>query len=418
MAHLERNWDTGIPYKGEANNIELIACSSPELEAIYVAREILKFVRTGGRFKEAAVLMRSLETHHEVIRHVFERYEIPFFLDHRNSVNHHPLVELTRSALRVVCDHWQHDDWFALLKTGLMGVPIDDIHWLENLARENGWTGEMWQTHLPFEGDRSSQLESLRRRLVSPMKTLSQVFSSGTTGPQLSVALQSFWQELGISDSLEKWQAEQSEGSEIHQAVWTQVKEWINSIRLAFPTQALKLEEWIPLLEHGLSNLTVGVVPPAIDQVLVGALDRSRNPDLKLALCIGFNDGVFPKPPETIGLFSEAELKQMDEQDCIVNGRVRDHLAQEQFYGYIACTRARNRLVITFAETDSEGKSSRPSPFVLKIEQLFPNLRRGPFNHQSVESEWQHASEIIPQLLPDSWFDKAMNLTDIQSLLG
>ena len=49
---------------------------------------------------------------------VFRRYGIPFFLDRRESVAHHPLAELTRSALRTVAFDWLHDDWFAALKAG------------------------------------------------------------------------------------------------------------------------------------------------------------------------------------------------------------------------------------------------------------------------------------------------------------
>jgi ATP-dependent helicase/nuclease subunit B len=36
--------------------------------------------------------------------------------------------------------------------------------------------------------------------------------------------------------------------------------------------------------------LTVGVIPPALDQVLIGAIDRSRNPELKLAIVLGLNE--------------------------------------------------------------------------------------------------------------------------------
>jgi ATP-dependent helicase/nuclease subunit B len=48
-------------------------------------------------------------------------------------------------------------------------------------------------------------------------------------------------------------------------------------------------------LEAGLASLTVGVVRFALDQVLIGAIDRSRNPDLKLALVLGLNQRAFSR---------------------------------------------------------------------------------------------------------------------------
>ena len=69
----------------------------------------------------------------------------------------------------------------------------------------------------------------------------------------------------------------------------------------------LALREWLPIVEAGLGALTVGVIPPALDQVLVGTIDRSRNPELQLALVLGLNEGIFPAPPATPVLLSDAE---------------------------------------------------------------------------------------------------------------
>ena len=46
----------------------------------------------------------------------------------------------------------------------------------------------------------------------------------------------------------------------------------------------------VAAIRSGLSSLTVGVIPPALDQVLIGAIDRSRNPELKLAIVLGLNE--------------------------------------------------------------------------------------------------------------------------------
>jgi len=73
--------------------------------------------------------------------------------------------------------------------------------------------------------------------------------------------------------------------------------EWLGSLELAFSAEALPLNDWLPIVEAGLGNLTVGVIPPALDQVLVGAIDRSRNPDLQVVFVLGVNEGVFPAPP-------------------------------------------------------------------------------------------------------------------------
>jgi ATP-dependent helicase/nuclease subunit B len=82
--------------------LRVVICANPEAEATGAAREILRHVHAGGRFRDTAVLLRNLEGHYDALQRVFSRYQIPFFMDRREPVSHHPLPELTRSALRTV----------------------------------------------------------------------------------------------------------------------------------------------------------------------------------------------------------------------------------------------------------------------------------------------------------------------------
>jgi ATP-dependent helicase/nuclease subunit B len=86
------------------------------------------------------VLLRTLDGYHDSIRRVFTRYEIPFFLDRRESVTHHPLAELTRFALRTIAFGWKRDDWLGVLKSGLVHRDETELDQLENEAARS-WMG-------------------------------------------------------------------------------------------------------------------------------------------------------------------------------------------------------------------------------------------------------------------------------------
>jgi ATP-dependent helicase/nuclease subunit B len=79
-------------------SIRIVACRDIETEAAVAAREILRHVRAGGRFRETAVLVRDLDRYYPTLVRTFTRFEIPLFLDRRESVAHHPLAEFTRSV--------------------------------------------------------------------------------------------------------------------------------------------------------------------------------------------------------------------------------------------------------------------------------------------------------------------------------
>src|SRR5208282_2367880 len=170
LRHLEQNWSQMPGSKSESSAISLVVCANPEAEAVLAARAILRFVRHGGRFRDTAVMVRNLDGYHQPLARVFRRYAIPFFLDRRESVTHHPLAELTRSALRTVALDWPHDDWFAALKAGFAPVGEDDIDRLENESLARGWRGGKWLNPLVLSEnlELEKSLERLRQKIVPP----------------------------------------------------------------------------------------------------------------------------------------------------------------------------------------------------------------------------------------------------------
>ena len=55
-------------------SIEMMSCSTPAEEVAWAARIIMRETRErGARYKDIAVLVRSLEDYHDLIRHQFQR---------------------------------------------------------------------------------------------------------------------------------------------------------------------------------------------------------------------------------------------------------------------------------------------------------------------------------------------------------
>ena len=397
-----------------AGAIRLAACANPEAEAAFAARAILKFVhddRAGNRFRDAAVLARSLDGYHKPLERAFRRYGIPFFLDRRESVAHHPLAELTRSALRTVTFDWPHDDWFAALKAGFSPVDETEIDRLENEALARGWHGAKWREPIQIADnpDLEKFLERLREKILPPFQNFGTQlvrWNNKPTGMQLAGALREFWSEMKVESTLERWSLADPEKSSIvhrpssiHQTVREQMKAWLDNAALAFANEALALRDWLPILEAGLANLTVGVIPPALDQVLIGAIDRARNPDLKLALVLGVNEAIFPAAPAAPAILTDADRDEMSRHTGAPGPDLRERLARERYLGYIACTRASEKLIVTFSRHDSEGRALNPSPFIAHLRRILPGLDIEESIGDIKLAEAEHVSEIAPSLM-------------------
>jgi len=386
LAHLEAHWTDLKPFAGEVGStLRAVRCPNQEAEVILAAREVIRHVRQGGRYREISVMVRNLEDYHHHFQRIFPRYGIPCFLDRRESVSHHPLAELTRSALRVVAFRWQHEDWFAALKTGLVPAVDTEVDRLENEALARGWVGATWQSPIKIPGDAAltEWVASVVKRLLPPFQKLDAALGLGqqqSNGAQLAAALAGFWRDLRVEAQLQKWASvETSQNSESfpaasHTTVWEQLQQWLENLQMGFAADALSLREWLPILEAGLASLSIGVIPPALDQVLVGAIDRSRNPDLRLALVLGLNEGVFPAPVAAGTLLTDQDRVELERFQVFLGSTARRQLGRERFLAYIACTRARERLVLSCARTDSRGAPLNPSSIMHQIQQLFPAL--------------------------------------------
>ncbi len=349
------------------------------------------------------MLVRQLDGYHQPLARAFRRYGIPFFLDRRESVAHHPLAELTRNALRTVAFDWQNDDWFAALKAGFSPVVETEIDRLENAALEFGWRGQQWRAPLPEEN-----CERLRAIIFPPFESCHAQLTklnSKPTGAQLAEILRRLWRDLEVEPTLARWTHDDEESangqrsSAIHATVWEQMNSWLENLALAFPREPLPLRDWLPILEAGLASLTVGVIPPALDEVLVGAIDRARNPSLKFALLLGVNESVFPAAPAAPVILTPADRDELERQNVALGTSRFDQVSRERYLGYIACTRANEKLALTFARQTAEGKTLNPSPFIAQLQRMFPQLE---VEEGSAALDWrnaEHASELVPLLV-------------------
>ena len=337
---------------------------------------------------------------------------------------HHPLAELTRSALRTVAFDWQHDDWFAALKAGFSTLPErgrpagvkpkpageppallaeTESDWLENAALEFGWRGKKWREPLPDESN-----ERLRKRIFPPFEKFFSALSKVNFQPdgiQLAGALRGLWDALDVEQFLETWSAAEanqpatsSRQPAIHAAVSEQMNSWLDNVALAFPREPLPLRDWLPILDAGLANLTVGVIPPALDEVLVGAIDRARNPDLKFALLLGVNESVFPATPPAPAILTNSDRDELEKENTTLGANRFDQISRERYLGYIACTRASEKLAVTFARQDENGRTLNPSPFIAHLRRVFPELEIQNFSGQAGWSEAEHEIELMPKL--------------------
>ncbi len=378
--------------------VELIELPSRRIEVDYAVARVFGWVQDQARryrYRDVAIIVRDLEPYHDLLTEALEARGIPFFIDRRRPIAHHPLVELLRAAAAMAADDLSLESVRLALKTGLLPIGTEPADELENYLIAHGlsgsgtWRGADWSFAVgsgfvePEDGVTAGttppqQRSSLHHRINETRRAFLRctdrwlAFASAgqaPTGKAWAGAIVEWLEELYVGETLRRWAegAEQDgdlDQAEEHRQVWREFVSFLDDLGFAFAEVTLTTEELADVLGAGLSGITLGLAPPMIDQVLVGSIDRSRHPDIKAAIIVGFNDGVFPKKPSEDSILNDDDREMFRSAGVRVGPPTREGVLDEALLLYTALTRASEALVVTCATADNDGKALRVSPYV------------------------------------------------------
>lgn len=426
LGELEQNlFDpdaAGVEHAAAPVGVRLLELPSRRVEVEYAVSEVVRLVRDAKlrcRYGDIAIIARDLGPYHDLLSAALGARGVPHFVDRRRSTAHHPLVELLRAAVGMGASDMSPDSVRLALKTGLSPLNDSAADALENAIVASGvcgrarWADDARPLVSPValrdakrppsrhELNRIERVEAARRAFLEgfgdwfrflgdPLSTGARPVPGGdqtsaepdTTprrGRDWAAAMFALLESLGVGGKLADWshRAEQHgdlDEAEEHRQVWRDVCSFIDDLGFALADEVLSIDELAEVLEAGLAQLSLGLAPPMLDQVLVGSIDRSRHPELRAVILIGFNDGLFPQPAAEDAILSDDDRATLIDAGVPVLAPAKTRSLEENLLTYIGVTRASERLTVTYATTDDEGKALRPSPYVAALMRACPGL--------------------------------------------
>ncbi|MGE5421802.1 MAG: helicase-exonuclease AddAB subunit AddB [Ignavibacteriales bacterium] len=400
LAHMERGFFVRPrqPWKTECPEIKLVAAHNRRAEVEGAAREILALARDHGyHWRDISILVRDLSHYGDLIEKVFDDLDIPCFIDYKRPVMNHPLIELMLSALAVVNSRWAYAPVFRCLKTDFLGVSREEVDELENYVLAHSIKGGRWTDDKPWqyrrfysigedeeiderETARLDRINDIRYRAVAELAVFESRVKANPGVRGTCAALYQLLEDLQVQAALEKWTDEARTSGDLaasreHAQIYDQVLALLDDMVEAFGEEVLLAETYGKVLESGLESLRLGLIPPGLDQVFVGSLDRSRNPAVRANFLIGVNDGVLPGRLSGHGIFTDMERTVLSDEGLELAPDMIRSLFHEQFLIYQGLTRSAENLWISYALADVEGNSLNPSVLISDIKELYPHLK-------------------------------------------
>lgn len=375
-------------YEKEQEQVKLHLAKNPREEAYAVAEQVRRMMREDRyRLRDIGVIVSDMDVYADHLKQAFIKYDIPFFMDHKRSILLNSFVEYIRSVLHMAEQSFSYESVFRFLRTNLAGFTYEEIDELENYVIGLGIKGykhwqEKWTRKL--RGMAQEDLDKMnhyRRQLVEKVDGLIYVLRQRRkTVADITRAIYEFMVQenlqvrLAEQEELFKAKGELALAREYAQ-IYRIVIELFDKFVELLGDEQVSLSEYCKLLDAGLEEARVGVIPPEVDQVVIGDMQRTRLKDIKALLFAGANDVYLPGALLRTGLLSELDREKFAREKLTLSAGGKEKAYVQKFYLYLNLTKPSEKLDIYYSKVSADGKSVRPSYLIQELQKLFPKLK-------------------------------------------
>lgn len=411
LKHLEQNFNAlqfePIPTEG---NVEILEASGMREEINEVARRILRENREQGRrFQDIAILYRD-ESYAYLMESILPQYDIPYNIDVKSSMTHHPIMEMIRSLIEVIQTGWQFDPLMRLFKTNILTKKFKDSQYLidilENFVLERGIYGKRWIDDKYFdieqfrkmglkrqpltdeERETFERVIQLKNDVMKKVMLFEEKINNASTAIAFATAFYEAMEAFDLPSQLMTDRdtldvnGEHKKAEEIDQ-IWNGLIQTLDDLVTVFDDQSMSKTRFLELFDIGLEQLEFIMIPQTLDQVSIGTMDLAKVDNKQHVYLVGANDGVLPQTVTASSLITDEEKKYFQEQSSIELSPTADILQMDEaFVCYIAMTRSRAHVTFSYALMGASGDVKEPSPFLHQIQQLYTNLEVQNIHHQ------------------------------------
>jgi len=357
------------------NSLTLTACKTPFDECVFTAREIVKLVKDGVKFRDIAVCSGNIADYGTMLEDVFEKYGIRFLKTNHDNLMSKPLVTFIFSALEIVGSGFYLPVVKRYLESPLL--PLDKKHrlllsnyitaWNVNkslwysdsdwVMNPRGYVGEL------TEADRY-ELEAVNRaryKVAKPLLKLADAIKKEKVSDKVT-AVWEFLIDVGIKSQLISRSEKFLENADYirsrdEAACWNLTLSALDRIASTLGERVTSTERFVKYMRIVFRDSTFGRIPSNLDEVEIGDIGFARNDNIKHLFLIGFNEGAFPSSKSRGGVFSENERHVLEQFSEFFKADSQESSLQNELFNLLVAVSVPTDALHLVYHTSSSGSS-------------------------------------------------------------
>lgn len=359
-----------------------------EEEVKHVAQQIRKLLlEKKVRAKEITVYVPDKEIYGELIEHIFERYDIPFYLDIKESMLIHPVIQWLHTLLKIQKDNWQFDDVLHLSQNVFFqkthNIEKADYYlFLKHVERLTSFHPTVWKQDkhwLYFDRperleqtlneEHTRSIEYIRQAIITEITTFKDCLKGKTNRERLTKVF-TYMNEHHVAAFLENETSIQSKYTshitekQYQEAVWKQLIFVFEQANLAVGEIKGSQKAIVTTLMYGLEAMEFTSTPIGFDQVMIGDFERSRFQTLhqedvntkmgvQYAYVLGIIDSYVPHIQSAGSLLTDKDIAVLQEHNCLEDILIQEHaMLYQLFRFYTMVTSATKELHLSYFRFD------------------------------------------------------------------
>lgn len=382
-----------VMFDKETKDISLYVAKGRYEEVIYTAAAIRKYVaQNDALFNEIAIITGDYDGYSDLVKSVFEMYDLPIFLDSRREFLSHPIVLYLFSVFDLLSGI-STEKVVSYMKSGFADITEDEAFRLENYALSGAIEYNDWLSDERFirkargifsqeqsENKEGEKLVGVKNKLFAPILALKEKITKSKSALSRINAIVSFLDATGFQEKIEKKASDfrkknMGRNADEYAEVYNILMETLGMMAEVLGDKNIGLSGIRGVLEAGLSQKSIGVIPSVYDSISYGDLNRSVIKNVRALFVLGANDEIFPPMAQTGVLLSDSERDFLNLNGVWVAPNTKKRIADGEFSVYSAVNTPREKLFVSYPVSDDNGTGLRPAMFISKLKRVFPKLK-------------------------------------------
>lgn len=373
-------------------------CTDMFEEVLKLAQFIDVYAKKGGRYKDIKVLCPDISLYGYAIDKYFSDYNIPFYLDKKESLINSVLGKYVLSFLNAYKNNFKLSFVLDFAKNYLFK---EDVCAFENFCIKYNVSFNYSDLNIGLLDPHFAQAAAIGKKLTALFDRYD--IKKADTCKNYINKISNFLTEENIVKKLEEYgemlnsYGIKEEERRIVQAE-KKLRQVLDQLAAVMENEYLTLDKFIKAFSAALNAATISIVPLYFDCVNISDLNKGVSHSVKTLAVIGTNEGSMPVTKKSGTLLTDSNIEILKSYGLNADISTESENKRQRFKLFNALNEPTDILYVSYCDFDTDSQT-RPAPFVNALKKCFTVDGVSDYPNSVIDYEYHNKETAFKKVL-------------------